>query len=280
MEKYCSNSWSRIVELLGSDAEKGIKEEKSQILKRRYGSNKIDLANKKKIYEYNFDAIKNKFTVLFLMILVILFMLKSYIFGIICTAILIMNIVLNILYHVKRDSEINKLQKVISTDTVVIRDGIQKSISSEELVVGDIVLLYKECIVPADIRIINSENLKIDEKNITGEKALKNKSSDTIIGTVSSLKDMKNLLFKGSVITSGEALGIVIATGGNTQIGKILTMLMYSSNRKHSYGKKVYSSFEKYFGVYIGIVAILSIYFMYSGQAFDKEHISLELFIL
>lgn len=280
MEKYCSNSWSRIVELLGSDAEKGIKEEKSQILKRRYGSNKIDLANKKKIYEYNFDAIKNKFTVLFLMILVILFMLKSYIFGIICTAILIMNIVLNILYHVKRDSEINKLQKVISTDTVVIRDGIQKSISSEELVVGDIVLLYKECIVPADIRIINSENLKIDEKNITGEKALKNKSSDTIIGTVSSLKDMKNLLFKGSVITSGEALGIVIATGGNTQIGKILTMLMYSSNRKHSYGKKVYSSFEKYFGVYIGIVAILSIYFMYSGQAFDKEHIALELFIL
>lgn len=280
LEKYCNNSWSRIVELLGSDVEKGIKEEKVQLLKRKYGNNKIDLSSKKKMYEHIFNVVKKKCTLLFIIIVTILFMLKSYILGSICTAILVVNAVLNVIHYVKRDSEINILQKVISTDTVVIRDGIQKSVNSEELVVGDVVLLYKDCIVPADIRIINSENLKVNERNITGEKALKNKTCDTIIGTISDLKQMKNLLFKGSVISSGEALGIVIATGGNTQIGKILAMLMYSSSRKHSYGNMVCSSLEKYLGLYLGFVVVFGGCFLYDGQVMQKEHVALGLFAL
>lgn len=280
MEKYCNNSWSRIVELLGSDVEKGLKEEKIQLLKKKYGSNKIDLSSKKKMYEHIFNVLQKRCTLLFIIIAAILFILKSYILGSICAVILAVNIVLCIVHYVQRDNDINKLQKVISTDAIVIRDGIQKSVNSEELVVGDIVVLYKECIVPADIRIINSENLKVNERNITGEKTLKNKKSATIIGTISDLKQMENLLFKGSVICSGEALGIVIATGGNTQIGKILAMLLYSSIRKHSYGNMICNSLVKYLGIYLSIVAIMSIYFLYGGQVMQKEHISLGLFIL
>lgn len=280
MEKYCNNSWNRIVELLGSDAEKGIKEEKSELLRRKYGINKIDLSNKKKNYEHIFNVIKQKSILIYIIIAALLFILKSYVMGAICTVILVLNIILSIAHTIKRDSLINKLQKVISSDAVVIRDGVQKNVKSDELVVGDIVLLYKDCIVPADIRIINSDKLKVNEKNITGENVLKNKDSETIIGTISDLTQMNNLLFKGSMITNGECLGIVIATGGNTQIGKTLSMLMYSSNRKHSYGKMVCRYFDKYLGVYFLGVTVLGTYFLYSGQVMEKQHVALAAFTL
>lgn len=279
LEKYCNNSWSRIVELLESDIKKGIKEERVPILKRKYGSNKIEIHNKK-TYKYILDEIIQKYTLLFIIISIVLIAFNSYIYGFICAAILLINVFLSMFYHEKRDSEINKLKSVVSGEAIVIRDGIQKCVSNDELVVGDIVLLYKDCIVPADIRIINADNLKVNEKNITGDKKLKTKFSDTIIGTVSDLKEMENLLFKGSAISSGEALGVVIAVGGNTQIGKTLTMLMYSSIKKHSYGKMVNSNFEKYLYVYTSIVAVLSIYFLYGGQGMQKENAALIIFIL
>ena len=128
LEQYCNNSWSRIVEFLGSDVENGIKEEKAQILRKKYGSNKIDLSSKGKMYEHIFNVLKNKCILLFTIIVAILFMLKSYILGSICAVILVVNTVLNVVHYIKRDSEINKLQKVISTDAVVIRDGREKTI--------------------------------------------------------------------------------------------------------------------------------------------------------
>lgn len=280
MERYCNNSWNRIVELLNSDPEKGINEHKSQLLKRKYGINKIDLSNKKKNYEHIFDVINQKSTLIYLIIAAILFALQSYIMGTICAFILLLNIIISVFHGIKRDSEISKLEKVISCDTVVIRDGIQQSVKSEELVVGDIVLLYKDGIVPADIRIINSDKLKVDEKYITGENVLKNKNSEIIIGRITDLTQMSNLLFKGSVITNGEGLGIVIATGSNTQIGKILNMLMYSSNRKHNYGKMVSEYFEKYLITYLILAVTLGLYFIYSGKTSNKEQAALAIFTL
>lgn len=280
MEKYCNNSWIRIVELLSSDAEKGIKEDKVQLLKRKFGTNKIDLSSKKKKYEHVINVVKEKSMLIYIIIALALFMLRSYVMGIICTAILAVNITLSIAHGIKRDSVISKLQRVISCDAVVIRDGIQKNVKSEELVVGDIVLLYKDCIVPADIRIINSDKLKVNEKSITGENKLKNKNSETIIGSISDLTQMNNLLFKGSMVTSGECLGIVIATGSNTQLGKTLAMLMYSSNRKHSYGKMVLEYFQKYLGIFFVAASLVGAYFLYGGEASQKEYASLIIFTL
>ena len=91
---------------------------------------------------------------------------------------------------------------------------------------------------------------------------------------------MKNLLIKGSVITNGECLGIVIAAGSNTQIGKTMAMLMYSSNRKHSYGKMVCGYVEKHLIVYLVCVAVFGAYFLYSGQVLEKNHVALAMFTL
>ncbi|HCW53899.1 MAG TPA: hypothetical protein DG753_09210 [Clostridium sp.] len=100
LEKYCNNSWSRIVELLESDIKNGIKDARVPILKRKYGSNKIEIHNNKKIYKYIFDEIIQKYTLLFIIISIVLFSFTSYIYVFICTAILLINIFLSIFYHV------------------------------------------------------------------------------------------------------------------------------------------------------------------------------------
>ena len=91
---------------------------------------------------------------------------------------------------------------------------------------------------------------------------------------------MKNILFKGSVIKSGDGLGIVIATGNFTQLGRVLAMLTYASNRKHNFGAMISKLLEKYLLIYFLGIVIIGSYFVYTGQDVQKNYISTALFAL
>lgn len=280
MEKYCNNSWTEIVELLNSNAQHGISENDCDALRLRYGTNKIDLPSGNKLYKHVLSTLKQKVVIIYIIIAIILFVFKHYLFGTIVTSILVLNLILMIMHAIKRDKEIGALEKLNSADTIVIRDGIQKIIKSEELVMGDIVKFNRESVIPADIRIISANDIKVDEKNITGEAFYKEKFESKIIGSILSLTDMKNILFKGSVIKSGSGLGIVISTGNSTQLGRMLAMLTYASNRKHNFGSMVSKLLGKYLLIYfIGIILIGS-YFVYTGQDINKDYICTALFVI
>ncbi len=125
--------------------------------------------------------------------------------------------------ELKELKNINMLERLSVTSSRVLRGGITKNISSIDLVVGDIVRLKSGDIVPADIRIIESERLKVNEAVITGENYVVEKYSTKIEDQEISTSEMKNILFKSSTIISGEALGIVIAVGENTEAFNILS---------------------------------------------------------
>lgn len=280
MEKYCINSWAQIVELLNSDVKSGISEKYCEAIRLKYGTNKIDLPSGNRLYKHIFNALKQKFAILYIMIAIILLVFKYYLFGGIVTVLLLANLILVIIHNIKRDREIGVLERLNFADTVVIRDGIQKVVKSEELVMGDIVKFNRDSVIPADIRIISADDLKVDEKNITGETFYKEKFESKIMGSISSLADMKNILFKGSVIKAGEGSGVVISTGNFTQLGKVLAMLTYASNRKHNFGTMISKILEKYLLIYfLGIITIGS-FFIYTGQDVDKNYISTALFAL
>lgn len=280
MEKYCNNSWAQIVELLNSDIKNGISEKYYEALILKYGTNKIDLPSGNKIYKHVFNALKQKPIIIYMIIVVMLFIFRYFLFGGVSALILISNIALIIIHSIKRDKEIGALERLNSADTIVIRDGVEKIIKSEELVMGDIVRFNKDSIIPADIRIINANDIKVDEKSITGEAFYKEKFESKIMGNISSLTDMKNILFKGSVIKSGSGLGIVISTGNFTQLGRMLAMLTYASNRKHNFGMMVSKLLERYLLIYFLGIIIIGTYFIYSGQDMQKNYISTALFAL
>lgn len=280
MEKYCNDSWNQVVELLNSNVQQGISENDCEALREKYGTNKIDLPSKNKLYKHILNAIKEKTVIIYLIISIMLFIFKSYLFGGITILILIVNLILVVKHTIKRDEEIGTLERLNSAETIVVRDGIQKTIKSEELVMGDIVKFSRESVIPADLRIITANDIKVDEKNITGEAFYKEKFESKIVGSIYSLTDMKNILFKGSVIKSGSGMGIVISTGNLTQLGRMLAMLTYASNRKHNFGAMIFNILQKYLITYFLAIVIVGSYFVINGQDAQKKYISTALFLL
>nr|WP_243278043.1 HAD family hydrolase [Clostridium yunnanense] len=161
---------------------------------------------------------------------------------------------------IKSRKELNILNGLDYTSTRVLRNGIRGDIKSEELVVGDIVVLKKNQLVPADIRVIESEELKVNEKNITGEDFISEKYETMIEGVVNSLSDMKNIVFKGSTVVHGDGLGIVVATGATTQLGKNMALLNSSGVRKNTLGielEQKLNSITIYATIIAGIAALI-----------------------
>jgi P-type Ca2+ transporter type 2C len=280
LEKYCINSWAEIVELLNSNVQQGISEKYCAALKIKYGSNKIELPSGSSIYKHILNALKQKSAIIYIIIAIIVFAFKYYLFGGILSVLLMVNLSIIVQHTIKRDKEIGSLEKLNSDNVTVIRDGIQKVVKSEDLVIGDIVKFNRNSVVAADLRIISANDIKVDEKNLTGENFYKEKFETKIIGSVSSLADMKNILFKGSLIKSGDGIGIVIATGTSTQLGRILAMLTYASNRKHNFGAMISKFLEKYLFIYFIGIVVIGLYFVYTGQDIEKKYISTALFAL
>lgn len=150
---------------------------------------------------------------------------ESYIDSIIIIVIVIINAILSFIQERKADVAIEELNKMFVTNNNVIRDGIKKIIDVKDIVVGDIIELTAGDYVSADARIIKSEFLEVNESTLTGEsKSIKKDNLD--INEEKELYERKNMVFAGCVVTNGHALVLVVATGMNTELGKIANSLM------------------------------------------------------
>jgi len=132
----------------------------------------------------------------------------------------------------------------------VWRDGYEKEIDSEELVVGDVLLLKAGDKVPADGRIIESKGLRINEASFTGESQAVEKKADDIIPESAPLPERTNTVFMGTIVEEGRATIVVVATGINTQIGEIVSLLKETKERKTPLQKKI-ASLSRITGIFI-----------------------------
>ena len=146
-------------------------------------------------------------------------------------AVLGINAVLGVVQTKKADSSLDSLKKLSVPEAKVIRNNEKLTISSQELVPGDIVLLEAGDYVPADGRVIESQTLKVIEGMLTGESEPVLKNADTI-NEESSLGDQKNMVFSGSMVVYGRATYVVTSCGMNTQVGKIANLLETAENKQ------------------------------------------------
>jgi Ca2+-transporting ATPase len=140
-------------------------------------------------------------------------------------AIVVLNAVLGVVQESRAEQAIAALRKMAAPNAMVVRDGSQLLIPSRELVPGDIVLLEAGNYVPADLRLVESINLKIDESALTGESHPVQKNSDVVLDKDIPIGDRTNSAFMSSMITYGRGKGLVVSTGMHTQIGMIAQML-------------------------------------------------------
>ena len=149
----------------------------------------------------------------------------EYIDALVILAIVIINALIGSIQEDKAEKSLDALKSLSSPLANVLRDSKIVSVKSEELVVGDIVILEEGNIVPADIRLIESSNLKADESSLTGESVPVEKDSSLVLDESASIGDRKNCLFSSSHISYGRAVGVIYSTAMDTEVGKIATML-------------------------------------------------------
>ncbi len=221
-----------VIRRLNTKEREGLTEEEVKIRQAKYGKNKLKDKKKESII-IKFIKQFNDFMIITLIIASIISAVISkmqgendYVDSIIIIGIVIFNALMGVIQEAKAEKSIEALKQMTPQITKVIRNGKTTEINAEDLVKGDIVILETGNFIPADCRIIESHNLKIEESSLTGEAEPSLKKANIICKKDIPLGDMKNMAFMASTVVNGTGKAIVTETGMETKVGQIANMII------------------------------------------------------
>ncbi|MBL0183839.1 MAG: cation-translocating P-type ATPase [Chitinophagaceae bacterium] len=210
-----------------------------------YGPNELQEGKKKSVAGMLFDQFKDVMILILLAAAIISGIIGDLTDTIVILVIVVLNAVIGFFQEYRADKAMQALKQMAVTQARVLRDGQSNWLPATILVPGDVVLLEAGNAVPADIRIVESVNLKIEEAALTGESHAIDKIIHSLETDDLPIGDRSNLAFKGTFVTYGRGTGIVIATGMQTELGRIAKMLQEEETltplqqRMASFGKKL-----------------------------------------
>lgn len=140
-------------------------------------------------------------------------------------AVVLFNAIVGYIQEAKAEKAIEALAQTLVTEALVLRSGQMRTVPAAELVPGDIVILQAGHKVPADMYLLRSRDLQIAESALTGESAPVHKTADTLLPKDTSLADRRNMAYASTLVTYGQANGLVIATGDSTEVGRISQLI-------------------------------------------------------
>lgn len=238
-----------------STSKNGLTEAEAQKRLTEYGKNQIEKKKKFNIIKIFFSQFNSFLIYILIFAAAMSFFIQHYVDGFVISGIIILNGTIGFIQQYKAEKTIENLKKLINPKSRVVRDGKQIEILSTDLVIGDIVIFEAGNKIPADLRIIESENLKVNEAILTGESFAVSKDSSEIKNKVGTT-EQKNMLFAGTNIVRGTALGLVITTGMNTFFGDIANKVQDIEEVKTPMQKRL-DTFSKQIGLII--LAMVSI---------------------
>lgn len=192
----------------------------------KYGENKLKGKPKKSLITLFFEQLKDMLIYVLLGAFVITIAIREYADAIIILSVVVLNAVIGVVQGYKAEKAIEALQKMTTPKALVRRDGEVKEISSEQIVPGDIIVIDAGRFIPADLRLIDSANLQIEESALTGESVPSDKNAKAIFEDPKTpIGDMLNMAFMSTTATYGRGEGVVVATAMETEIGKIAKIL-------------------------------------------------------
>ena len=175
---------------------------------------------------------------------------------IIIMAVVILNSVIGTIQEVKAQTSLEALKQLSSPESTVIRDGKREKIKSADLVIGDIVVLEEGDTIGADLRLVEAVNLKCDESSLTGESVPVEKDANYMFSEPVAVGDRVNMAYMSTPVSYGRGKGVVVATGMDTEIGKIATALD-SEEEEETPLQKVLSKLSKFLGILTIIIIVL-----------------------
>ncbi len=240
-----SSSVEEVSKKLKTNINIGLSEEEAQKRFERYGPNNLKEKEKESIF-VKFIKQFNDFMIITLIIAAIISAVVSklngeadYIDSIIIVAIVIFNAIMGLVQEQKAEKSLEALKKMSAPNAKVRRNGRVQEIDATMVVPGDIVILEAGNYVPADCRLINSYNLKIEESALTGETIPSLKDSSKILKENTAMGDLCNMVFATTIVVNGHGEAIVVETGMNTRVGKIAGMIIEDESPETPIQKKL-----------------------------------------
>ncbi len=190
-----------------------------------YGPNQLEEAPRPGFLALLWGQLNNFVVILLIVASIISALLGDYVESAAIMAIVVLNSVLGIIQEQRAEQALAALKKLAAPEAQVLRDGSRKSVPAYNLVPGDIVFLESGNFIPADLRLLEAVNLRVEEASLTGESLPVQKNAATVLEKNVPLGDRKNTAFMGTVVNYGRGRGVVTSTGMTTQLGLIATML-------------------------------------------------------
>lgn len=231
MKAYYRESKEEVLKQLGANEQQGLTSKAAQEKLAQVGPNALVEGKKKSVVEVFLEQFKD----LMVIILIVAAVISAFTGNLESTAViivvLILNAILGTVQHVKAEKSLEALKSLSAPAAKVLRDGKKQEIAAKDVVPGDILLLEAGDLVTADGRILDNFSLQVNESSLTGESTNIDKLDTTFEKEVP-LADRVNMVYSSSLVTYGRANVLVTATGMDTEIGKIATLMNETKERR------------------------------------------------
>ena len=222
---YEKKTIEETLQKLNADGKEGLKSGDVEERQRHYGRNVLEEKKHRTLLQRFVGQLCDSLIFVLFAAAGISVLLGEYSDAVIILTVVVLNAAVGVVQEGKAQKALEALRNMTRLEAVVIREGVEQEIDAQELVPGDLVVLDTGCQVPADIRLIQSAGLKIEESALTGESEPVTKEARFIAEGKVAAGDRKNMAFMTSYVTSGRGRGIVTATGMGTEIGRIAAMI-------------------------------------------------------
>tara|TARA_R110002111_G_scaffold144910_2_gene211255 strand:- start:102156 stop:104840 length:2685 start_codon:yes stop_codon:yes gene_type:complete len=247
-------------------SDQGLTSEAAQQRREYYGLNELIEKKRKSLWMMFLDQFKDFMILVLIAAAVVAGVIGEPADTIAIAVIILLNAVLGFVQEYRAEKAMAALKKMAAPTTTVIRDGHAESITAEQLVPGDLVILEAGNVVPADTRLTEAVQLRTDEAALTGESEPVEKETAAISEEELSLGDRKNMAYKGTLITSGRGRGLVTDTGMRTELGQIATLLQDHTEGRTPLQKRLTSFGQKLAYAVLAICAIVFLAGLLRGE--------------
>jgi len=264
---------NELTAMLDTDPEKGLTSEQVRKLIEEHGENKLKETRKKTNLQRFFDQFKDVMILILLMAAAISFAValiegntSEFFEPVLILLIVIVNAIMGVIQESKAEKALEALKNLSAPHARVVRNGKEEVIDARGLVPGDIILLEAGDFIPADARLLQSASLTSEESVLTGESVPAEKDADAQVEENSPLGDRRNMVYSGCIVTYGHGRAIVTATGMNTEMGKIATLLESADDTATPLQQKL-AQLGKYLGfIALAACAVIFVIGVFSGM--------------
>ena len=233
-----SSSTKEVLAHFKVDDKKGLANSECEEKLEIYGQNIISNIERPKFFNLFLNQLKSKTVIALIIIAIISFVLSivyndvNSVSALLIIGIVLLNALISTYYIYNCQNTLESIKSYTNPSVTVLRDGIVKTINAADLVMGDIIILEEGDYVPADARIIECNEFRCNEFNLSGNEVPIEKNSDSVLDDITPLEDRANMIFSGSSVVHGNAKAVVVATGLNTEIGKTSAILQQTGEEK------------------------------------------------